>query len=119
MNDAYMPAPSRNADRFAVHTARTRISVMSISGCALRDSTSTHATQIRSPTARTTSVFADPQPHVDASLTAIRTSVIPTLIRAAGSQLIRPGTRTGDSGTKRHVQTADTPIGTSGSQKSQ
>ena len=39
MNDAYIPAPSRNAARFVVHTPRMRIIVMSISGLRLRTST--------------------------------------------------------------------------------
>ncbi len=32
MNDEYIPAPSRNAARFVVHTPRTRIISMSTSG---------------------------------------------------------------------------------------
>ena len=40
-----MPAPSRNAVRFVVHTPRIRIIVMSIRGDALRSSTATHAQQ--------------------------------------------------------------------------
>ena len=96
--------------RFAVQTARTRMSVMSISGCALLTSTATQAAQITPPTTSIPIVFAEPQPHVVVSLIAIRTSVIPALISAAAGQLIRPGTRTGDSGTKRHVQTAATTI---------
>ena len=44
---------------------------------------------------------------------------MPPLISAAAGQLIRPGTRTGDSGTNRHVHTAAATISTSGNQKSQ
>ena len=43
MNDAYMPAPSRNAARLVVHTPRIRIIVMSISGLRLRISTAIQA----------------------------------------------------------------------------
>src|SRR3954464_8038363 len=104
MNDAYMPAPSRNAARFAVHTARTRISFMSISGFELRTSTATHATQKSAPIAIQKIVLLEPHPHIDVLLTAISTTLMPMLMSPAASQLILPGTRTGDSGTKRHVQ---------------
>ena len=44
---------------------------------------------------------------------------MPIVISAAASQLTRPGTRTGDSGMKRHVATAASTIATSGIQNSQ
>src|SRR5581483_6741432 len=119
MKDEYIPAPSRKAVTFAVQTARTRISLMSMSGSLLRTSTRTHATQKRTPAASITIVFVPPQPHTVVSLTATRTRVMPALISAAASQLMRPGTRTGDSGTNRHVQTVATTSTASGSQKSQ
>src|SRR5581483_3984591 len=50
-NDEYIPAPRRNAVRFAVQTARTRISAMSISGCVLRSSTRIEATHKAAPAA--------------------------------------------------------------------
>ncbi len=53
------------------------------------------------------------------SLIASSTSEMPIVISAPASQLIRPGTRTGDSGMKRHVATAASTTATSGSQKSQ
>ncbi len=114
-----MPAPRRNAARFAAHTARTRISAMSIKGSALRNSTATQATQTNAPTTSMISVFAEPQPHTVVSLTATRTSVMPTPISAAATQLMRPGTRTGDSGTNRQAQIAASTMITSGTQKSQ
>ena len=98
MNDAYMPAPSRKAARFVVHTPRMRIIVMSISGLALRISTAIHTHDTASPAAINPSAFADPQPHVVVSEIASSTTDMPTVIRAAASQLIFPGTRTGDSG---------------------
>ena len=52
-------------------------------------------------------------------LIAISVIVIPAVISAAAVQLILPGTRTGDSGTKRQVSTADTTITISGIQNSQ
>src|SRR5579864_945212 len=103
MNDEYMPAPSRNAVRFVVHTPRIRIIAMSISGSALRVSTATHAAQTTRPAAVSPSVRDEPQPHAVASLIASSTAEMPALISSAASQLIRPGTRTGDSGTNRQV----------------
>src|SRR5690242_20518846 len=103
-----MPAPSRNAVRFAVHTARTRMSVMSISGWELAISTATQAAQVTAPATSIPIVFVEPHPQVVVSLIAIRINVIPALISAAAGQLMRPGTRTGDSGTNRHVHTAAT-----------
>ena len=44
-------------------------------------------------------VFADSQCQELVWLTATRTSTSPTLIWKAASQLTRPGTRIGDSGT--------------------
>ena len=102
-----------------VHTPRMRIIAMSISGSRLRTSTITHAAQMSAPTAIRAIVLGEPQPHVIVSLTATRITDMPPLISVAASQLIRPGTRTGDSGTKRQVQTADTTITTSGTQYSQ
>src|SRR5271167_3230465 len=64
MNDAYMPAPSRNAARFVVHTPRIRIIVISISGLRLRTSTAIHAPETSSPSRIIPSVLGEPQPHV-------------------------------------------------------
>src|SRR5664279_5039816 len=119
MNDAYIPAPSRNAARFAVHTPRMRIIVMSISGLALRASTAIHTAETARPAAIRPSVFDEPQPHEVVSEIASRTVEMPIVISAAASQLIRPGTRTGDSGMNRHVAIAAITVATSGIQKSQ
>ena len=119
MNEEYMPAPSRNAAALVVHTPRIRIMFMSISGLSLRVSTNTHSAEIARPTAIIPRVFGDPQPHVVVSLIASSTVDMPAVIRAAASQLIRPGVLTGDSGMKRHVATAATIVATSGIQNSQ
>src|SRR5580692_1103951 len=119
MNDAYMPAPSRNAAKFVVHTPRIRIIVMSISGLLERASTATHTVDTARPAAIRPSVFAEPQPHVVVSLMAISTVERPIVISAAASQLIRPGTVTGDSGMYLQVATAAIRIATSGIQNSQ
>src|SRR5436305_1029400 len=63
MNDEYMPAPSRNAARFVVHTPRMRIIVMSTSGSRLRTSTATQIAPTTSPNASNASVLAEPQPQ--------------------------------------------------------
>ena len=62
-------------------------------------------------------VFAESQSQVAVWLTAISTAPRPSDIRAAPVQLTRPGTRIGDSGTKRCTSTVATTIGISGSQK--
>ena len=111
-----MPAPSRNAVRFVVQTPRIRIIVMSISGSALRASTAIQPQQTSRPAPSRPSVLGEPQPQLVVSLIASSTAVMPVLISTAAVQLIRPGTRTGDSGTNRHVHTAATTIRTSGSQ---
>src|ERR1039457_2711387 len=72
MNDAYIPAPSKNAARFVVHTPRIRIIVMSISGLRLRVSTAIHTPETARPAAIRPSVFDEPQPHVVVSEIASR-----------------------------------------------
>ena len=104
MNEAYIPAPSRNALRFVVHTPRIRIIVMSIRGWELRTSTAIQLTETATPARIRPSVLGDPQPHVVVSLIASSTVEMPTVvISAAASQLIRPGARTGDSGMNLQV----------------
>jgi hypothetical protein len=98
MNDEYMPAPSRNAARFVVHTPRMRIIVMSTSGIRLRTSTATQTAQNASPTASNASVLEPPHPHTVVWAIPISSAEIPTLISVAASQLTFPGERTGDSG---------------------
>src|SRR3984893_8498983 len=116
MNDEYIPAPSRNAATFVVHTPRIRIIVMSMSGVRLRTSTAIHTIETMTPTATSPRVLADPQPHLLVWLIASSTVEMPTVIRAAASQLIRPGTRTGDSGMNRQVARAASTAATSGRQ---
>ena len=60
-----------------------------------------------------------PSPRLIVSEIATRTQEKPKVISAAASQLTRPGTRTGDSGTNRQVQIAAATVATSGIQYSQ
>ena len=115
-NDAYIPAPSRNATRLVVQTPRMRIIAMSISGSSLWTSTHTQAAQPSSPIARSPRVLGEPQPQVIVSEIAIRTQMNPPDISAAASQLTRPGTLTGDSGMNLQVQKAAISVMTSGIQ---
>ena len=119
MNDAYRPAPSRNAARFVVHTPRRRIIVMSTSGSRLRTSTMTQATQNTAPTANSASVRVPPQPQTPVWAMPMRIAQMPTVMRAAASQLTRPGVRTGDSGMNFQVANAPASVITSGIQNSQ
>ncbi len=98
MNEAYIPAPSRNAARLVVHTPRMRIIVMSISGLALRTSTAIHAQQTARPAAIMPSVFGEPQPHSVVCEIASSTVESPIVISVAASQLTLPGCLIGDSG---------------------
>lgn len=102
-----------------VHTPRMRIIAMSISGLSLRTSTRTQATHPTIPTASRPSVLAEPQPQLVVSEMAISTHTKPVVISADASQLTRPGRRTGDSGTNRHVARAAITVTTSGIQYSQ
>jgi hypothetical protein len=104
-----------------VHTAVRRIIFMSISGVAARSSASTQAA------ARTTAAASrpitrpepQPQPQAGASLSATSSATSHPDSSTAGSQLIRPGVRTGDSGTNRTAQTAAMIVRIIGSQNSQ
>src|ERR1700691_2340396 len=119
INDAYMPAPSRKAAALVVQTPRMRIIVMSIRGFLLRTSTAIQATETAMPTESRPSVLGDPQPQLVVWLIEISTIDMPIVIKVAASQLTRPGTRTGDSGMKRHVANAASTVGIKGSQNSQ
>ena len=119
MNDEYIPAPSRNATRFVVHTPRIRIIDMSINGSRLWTSTHTHAAQTSTPAPNSAIVFVPVQPQTVVCAIAIRRQEMPALISAAASQFTWPGVRTGDSGTNRHVQNAASSVTTSGAQNSQ
>ncbi|HEY8810715.1 MAG TPA: hypothetical protein VIM28_11925 [Solirubrobacterales bacterium] len=92
---------------------------MSTSGLSLRTSTAIQATTKAKPTKTRPTVFVDTHPHSVVWLIARSTAEMPIVISAAAGQLIRPGTRTGDSGTRRQVRTAAATIATSGIQKSQ
>src|ERR1700727_75894 len=98
MNDAYIPAPSRNAARLVVHTPRIRIIAMSIRGSRLRSSTATHAAHTAKPAARSPNVLGSPHPHTVVCAIAISRADIPALISAAAVQFTWAGERTGDSG---------------------
>ena len=63
--------------------------------------------------------LADPHPQVGASLTPTSRATSQAESRTAASQLIRPGVRTGDSGTKSCAETAATSVMISGIQNSQ
>ena len=118
-NEAYMPAPSRNATRLVVHTPRMRIIAMSMSGSSLCSSTMIQAAVVARPKASSPIVLGEPQPQVIVSEIAMSTQQKPTDMRAAASQLTRPGTRTGDSGTNSWVQIAAARVTISGIQNSQ
>src|ERR1039458_4951595 len=104
MNDAYMPAPSRNAARLVVQTPRIRIIVMSTSGSRLRTSTAIHSDENTRPIANRAIVLVPPHPQTVVCAIAIRTQQMPRLINTAATQLTLPGERTGDSGIYLHVQ---------------
>src|SRR5205807_9580614 len=103
MNEEYMPAPSRKAARFVVHTPLIRIIVMSTRGSRLRTSTAIHRKHTSTPKPSSPSVLKLPQPHTVVWAIAIRMEAMPTLIKIAAGQLILRGERTGDSGLYRHV----------------
>src|ERR1700749_725413 len=106
MNEAYMPAPSRNATRFVVHTPRMRIIVMSTSGLSLCTSTATQATHTSAPKQNRAPVCHPPQPHTVVWANGIGLLQTQIDISDPGSQFTRPGARIGDSGMKRQVNTA-------------
>ena len=99
MNDEYIPAPSRNATRFVVHTPRIRIIDISTSGSRLWSSTQIQAAITAAPATSSAIVLVPPQPQTVVCAIAISTQHIPRLMSAAANQFTRPGERTGDSGT--------------------
>src|SRR5450756_352997 len=118
-NVAYMPTPISSATRLFVHTAVIRIIVMSISGVLARSSVSTQATAITTAAASRPITLAEPQPQSGASLSATSRATSHADSSTAGSQLIRPAVRTGDSGTNSTAQTAAMMVRIIGSQNSQ
>jgi hypothetical protein len=92
---------------------------MSISGVAARSSAVTQpAARITAPASRPTTRL-EPQPQAGASLSATSSATSHEDSRTAGSKLIRPGERTGDSGTNSTADTAAMIVRIIGSQNSQ
>ena len=114
-----MPTPISSATRLFVHTAVRRIIFMSISGVAARSSATTQPAASTTAAASRPITRADPQPQSGASLSATSSATSQADSSTAGSQLIRPGVRTGDSGTNRTADTAATTVRIIGSQNSQ
>src|SRR6476469_7053799 len=119
MKAEYMPTPTRNATTFVVHTPGMRIIRMYTSGWLERSSVRTQSASRTRPPAIPPSVLGDPQPQVVAWLIATSRTTRPDDIRVAASQLTRPGTLIGDSGTMRQVASVVIRITISGAQKSQ
>src|SRR3954465_6626814 len=103
---AYIATPKSSPTRFVVHTPRTRIIRMSISGCSARDSAHTHTTASTTATASSTSTFGEPQPQFGASLTPTSSQTSHTESRNAVIQFTEPAARAGDSGTNTKAATA-------------
>lgn len=114
-----MPTPISSATRLLVHTAGSRIMSMSISGAAARRSLHTQTTANTSAATSSPITLPEPQPHSGASLSATSSATSQAESSSAGSQLIRPGVRTGDGGTRKKAATAATMVRIIGSQKSQ
>ena len=85
MNEAYMPAPSRKAAAFVVHTPRRRIIFMSISGSRLRASVRIHRPVTAIPASSRPIVFGEPHPHTLVWLIASNCAESPTVISSAAS----------------------------------
>ena len=92
---------------------------MSISGCADRHSTTTHADASTTAASEQPDDRAEPQPQVGASLTATSRATSQPDSRTAASQLIRPGVRDRRLGDEKWVATAATATTTPGIQNSQ
>ena len=102
-----------------VQTPRTRIIAMSTRGFSLRTSTAIQAAITAKPARVRPIVLVEAQPHWVVWLIASSTAEMPIDISAAASQLTLPGTRTGDSGTRRQVRMPAATTATSGIQNSQ
>src|SRR6266581_1152233 len=118
-NVAYIPTPSSRATRLFVQTAVRRIMAMSISGVAARSSVITQAAPSTTAAASRPSTRPEPQPQSGASLSATSSATSQADSSTAGSQLIRPRVRTGDSGTNSTAETAAATVRIIGSQNSQ
>ncbi len=118
-NVAYMPRPISSATRLLVHTAVRRIIFMSISGVTALSSEATQLAASTTAAASRPSTRPEPQPQLGASLSATSKATSHEDRSTAGSQLIRPGVRTGDSGTNSTADTAAMIVRIIGSQNSQ
>src|ERR1700722_4948797 len=98
MNALYMPKPSRSAAALVVETPRTRIIFMSTSGWGAVVSARTQTAPITTAATSRPTVLPEPQPQLDASLTARRRQTSQDESSAAPSQWIRPGARSDDWG---------------------
>ena len=92
---------------------------MSMSGSFDRSSTMTQATMSTAARAIRPRTRGDPHPHTGASLTPRRRATSQADRRTAASQLIRPGVRTGDSGTNSQAARVATAASIIGIQNSQ
>src|SRR6266851_5642845 len=101
------------------HTAVRRIIFMSISGVAARNSAATQPTASTTAPANRPITRPEPHPHSGALLSATSSATSQADSSTADSQLIRPGERTGDSGTNSTADTAAMTVRIIGSQNSQ
>ncbi len=92
---------------------------MSISGVSLRASAQTQTGRTTAVAAKSPTVVTDPQPQTCPWLTASRRVTSQVDMSSAVATLIRPGARSGDSGTKKCAVTAAAAVRIIGSQKSQ
>src|SRR4051812_24867651 len=119
-NTPNIAAPNSSATRLVVQTAGSRIIRMSISGLADRNSATSQPASSTTAVASRPSVRAEPQPQAVALLSGSNRATSQPDNSSAESQLIRPGVRTGDAGTKRQASTpttTTTPIGIQNSQR--
>jgi hypothetical protein len=114
-----MPTPISSATRLFVQTAGTRIIFMSISGVGDRSSDQAQAAASTAATANRPITAPEPHPQSGASLSGTGSATSHPDSRTAGSQLISPGLRTGDSGTNSTAPMAATMVRIIGSQNSQ
>ena len=93
--------PNSRATRLTVHTVGMRIIFMSISGLSLRASASTQIGSTTAASGEQADRVAEPQPQTWPWLTASSSATSQVDISRAVATLIRPGARSGDSGTKK------------------
>src|SRR5436190_4909631 len=118
-NDENMPKPMTSAARFVVQTGRSRIICMSTSGAALRDSTLIQSGNTTAATVKKARVRVESHPHDAPSLMGTRNATSHPASRIAPSGSMRPGVRTGDSGTNAMIPAVAASTANSGNQKSQ